>query len=55
MIVVETSALIAVLRRETEADDFLRAIFQASGCLVLAVSYTDASLVLAGRTGDPAS
>ena len=55
MIVVETSALIAVLRREPEADDFLHMIARASGCLVSAVSYTEASLVLAGRIGDQAA
>jgi ribonuclease VapC len=52
VIVVDTSAVIAVLRREAEADTFLRIIAQADMCLMSAVSYTEASLVLAGRMGD---
>lgn len=52
MIVVDTSALIAILRREPDADVFLRCIAEAGGCLVSAVSQLEASLVLAGRTGD---
>lgn len=52
MIVVDSSALIAILRREPDADVFLRCIAEAGGCLVSAVSQLEASLVLAGRTGD---
>ena len=52
MIVVDTSALIAILRREPDADVFLRCIAEAGGCLVSAVSQLEASLALAGRTGD---
>lgn len=52
MIVADTSAMIAVLRREAEADTFLRIIAGARGCLLSAVSYPEASLVLAGRTGE---
>jgi ribonuclease VapC len=55
MIVVDTSALVAVLRREPEADDFLRCIAEADLCLVSAVSYTEAALVLAGRAGGRSS
>jgi ribonuclease VapC len=55
LIVIDTSALIAVLRREPEADSFLRIIAQANQCLISAVSYTETSLVLAGRTGDRAA
>ena len=52
MIVVDSSALIAILRREPEADDFLRVIAEAQGCLLSSVSLLETSLVLAGRTGD---
>ena len=52
MIVIYTSALIAVLRREPEADRFLRIIARSEACLVSAVSYTETSVVLAGRSGD---
>ena len=50
MIVADTSALIAILRREPEADDFVRAIAAAQGCLLSAVSLLETSMVLAGRT-----
>ncbi len=54
MIVVDSSALIAILRREPEADEFLRAIAMADGCLLSSVSLLETSMVLAGRTGDAA-
>jgi ribonuclease VapC len=52
MIAIDSSALIAILRREPEADDFLHIITNAEGCLLSAVSLLETSLVLAGRTGD---
>jgi len=52
VIVVDSSALIAILRREPEADDFLRIIAEAQGCLLSSVSLLETSMVLAGRTGD---
>jgi ribonuclease VapC len=55
VIVVDTSALIAILRREPEADDFLRIISFSGPCLVLSVSVMEASIVLAGRQGDDIS
>ena len=55
MIVVDSSALVAVLRREPEADEFLRIIASADGCLLSSVSLLETSMVLAGRTGDAAS
>jgi len=55
LIVVDTSALVAILRREPEADDFLRIIIHSGSCLVLSVSIMEASLVLAGREGDDTS
>jgi ribonuclease VapC len=51
VIVIDSSALIAILRREPEADSFLRAIVSAEGCLLSAVSLLETSMVLAGRTG----
>ena len=47
--VVDTSAIIAILRMEPEADAFLRAVSGANPCFVSAVSLEEASLVLAGR------
>ncbi len=55
MIVIDTSALLAILRREPEADRFLQIIAEADGCLLSAVSFLEASMVLAGRTGDATS
>ncbi len=55
MIVVDSSALIAILRREPEADSFLHIIAAADGCLLSSVSLLETSMVLAGRTGDATS
>lgn len=55
MIVVDSSALVAILRREPEADRFLQIIATADGCLLSSVSLLETSLVLAGRTGDATS
>ncbi len=52
LIVVDSSALVAILRREPEADDFLRIIAAADGCLIASVSLLETSIVLAGRGGD---
>lgn len=52
MIVIDSSALIAILRREPEADDFLRIIANAAGRFVASVTFLETSMVLAGRTGD---
>ena len=51
MIVVDSSALVAILRGEPEADGLLRALASASGCLVSSVSLLETSMVLAGRAG----
>ena len=54
MIVIDSSALIAILRRESEADIFLRVIAMSERCFLSAVSMLEASMVLAGRNGDAA-
>lgn len=51
MIAVDTSALIAILRLEADADSFLRALVAAEGCVMSALSLQEASMVLAGRSG----
>ena len=51
MIVVDSSALIAILLREPEADSFIAIIAEADACLLSSVSLLECSLVLAGRTG----
>ncbi|HEV2301268.1 MAG TPA: type II toxin-antitoxin system VapC family toxin [Stellaceae bacterium] len=55
MIVVDSSALMAILRREPEADSFLQIIAEAEGCLLSSVSFLETSMVLAGRGGDATS
>lgn len=55
MIAVDSSALIAILHREPEADSFLQIIIEAEGCLLSAVSLLETSMVLAGRVGDATS
>jgi ribonuclease VapC len=55
VIVIDSSALIAILRREPEADIFLRIIAEMEGCLLSSVSLLETSMVLTGRTGNQAS
>jgi ribonuclease VapC len=55
VIVVDSSALIAILRREPEADNFLRIIAEADGCLLSSVTWLETSMVLAGPAGDASS
>ena len=55
MIVIDTSALIAILRREPEADRFLQRISETDGCLLSSVSFLETSMVLAARGGDATS
>ncbi|MGH7080670.1 MAG: PIN domain-containing protein [Acetobacteraceae bacterium] len=50
--VVDSSALIVILRREPEADTFVQTIAEADGSLFSAVSLLETSMVLAGRQGD---
>jgi ribonuclease VapC len=49
VIVVDTSAIIAVLYREPEFREFLNLMTDAESCLVSAVTYFEASMVLIGR------
>ena len=52
---MDSSALIAILRRAPEADSFPRVIAMADGCLLSSVSLLETSLAPAGRGGDAAS
>ena len=52
VIAIDSSALVAILRREAEADRFLQTIAAADGRLLSSVSLLETSMVLAGRTGD---
>ena len=51
MIVVDSSALIAILRCEPEEGRFIEAIEQAGAACFSAVSLQETSMVLAGRGG----
>jgi ribonuclease VapC len=51
LIAVDSSALVAILRREAEADAFIRAIAAADSCVMSSVSLLETSMVLAGRAG----
>jgi len=55
VIVVDSSALLAILRREPEADAFLEIIAAADRCLLSAVGLLETSMVLTGRSGDASS
>ena len=53
-VVIDTSAVVAILRDEPEKDRFLDAILAASPRLMSAVSVQEAEMVIAGRYGDEA-
>jgi ribonuclease VapC len=54
-IVVDTSAVVAILRDEPEKDRFVDAILAASPRLMSAVSLQEAGMVIAGQCGDEAT
>ena len=51
MIVLDTSAVLAILGDEPESREFPLAMEKASRCLISAVSYVEASIVLGTRIG----
>jgi ribonuclease VapC len=51
VIVIDTSAVVAVLRDEAERRAFNEVIEEAEGCLMSAVSFVEASMVMEGRMG----
>ena len=55
MMVLDTSAVIAILRLEAEADDFLHAIADSQQCFISTVSTIETAMVLAGRSGTVAA
>ena len=44
--ILDTSAIVAVLRAESEAPEFVEAIESASNCRISAVSYVEAAVVI---------
>jgi ribonuclease VapC len=55
MLVIDTSALIAIFRLEPEADSFLKAIVRAPARAMSALSLLEASMVMSGRAADAAA
>lgn len=53
-IVLDTSAVVAILRNEPERDRFVETILAANPRLMSAVSLQEAGMVIAGRLGDEA-
>ena len=51
MIVIDTSVVVAILRDEAERRTFNEAIEEAKRCLMSAVSFVEASMVMEGRMG----
>ena len=51
MIVIDTSAIIAILKDEPEQRSFAEAIEQAETCLMSAANYVETSMVLEARNG----
>jgi ribonuclease VapC len=49
VIAIDTSAILAILYREPEYDEFVDIIIEHERCFISAVSYFEASLVLVGR------
>jgi ribonuclease VapC len=49
VIVIDTSALVAILMEEAEAVDFAQIIAEAERCLLSAVGLFEASMVMIGR------
>ena len=55
MIVLDTSALVAILKGEVEARSFLQIIVDEDRCLLSAVGLFEASMVMIGRGPAPAA
>jgi ribonuclease VapC len=51
MIVIDTSAMIAILRDEPERRAFTEAIEQSEQCLMSAVSFVESSMIMESRNG----
>ena len=55
MLVIDTSALIAIFRLEPEADSFLKIIVRADARAMSALSVLEASMVMSGGASDAAA
>jgi len=52
VIAIDTSAMVAVLKREAEAETFLEIMVEAERCFLSAVGHFETSMVMIGR-GEP--
>ena len=53
MIVVDTSAVIAILRQEHDGETFTDILDAVDGAVMSAVSFVETNMVIAGRRADP--
>jgi ribonuclease VapC len=51
-VIVDTSAILAILLSEKEADDFTERLLQAGASRISAVSFVEASIIAESRGGD---
>jgi len=54
-VVVDTSAIVAILRDEPEGDRFVDLMLRADACFMSAVSLQEAGMAVVGRHGDGAA
>jgi ribonuclease VapC len=54
-VIVDTSALLAVLFGEKDAEDYARAISEADICRISAATFVEVSVVVESQTGDAGS
>lgn len=50
--IVDTSAVMAILLNETEAEDFAELILKSDDCIISAVSFVEASIIAESNGGD---
>lgn len=53
--ILDTSAVLAILFNEPEAPLFARIIGDAESCIISAATFTEISIVVEARTGDAGS
>jgi ribonuclease VapC len=51
-VIVDSSAIIAILRMEPEAEPFLKKLDEAPRCFIAAPTYLEAAMVMAGTLGE---
>jgi ribonuclease VapC len=49
-VIIDTSAIVAILFNEEDADTYVRAITQAESCRVSAATFVEAAIVVAAQT-----